>query len=191
MAISKGNSKLGKIPNISLIPIKDCGNCKLCSKDCYALKAWKQYPDTRASWRDNSRLAHKDPEAYRNLICSYLEKKNPSFFRYHVAGDMLDQKYLDMLSGIAEQFPDTIFLAFTKMHNLDYSSIPDNFSVVFSRWVGDKTPKNPCNLPYAWMQDSTETRIPNTAIKCPGTCDTCGMCFQLGKLGRDVYFDIH
>ena len=33
--ISNGNAKLGKIPNISLPPIKACGNCEECKKDCY------------------------------------------------------------------------------------------------------------------------------------------------------------
>lgn len=41
--ISRGNSKLGGIPNISLIPVKDCANCDARKNTCYALKSWKQY----------------------------------------------------------------------------------------------------------------------------------------------------
>lgn len=57
ICVSNGNSKLGSIPNISLIPGKDCGDVP-CKAQCYALKAWKQYPETRAAWKRNSRTAH-------------------------------------------------------------------------------------------------------------------------------------
>lgn len=36
--ISEGNSKLGAIPSVSLIPVMDCGNCAICAKSCYDLR---------------------------------------------------------------------------------------------------------------------------------------------------------
>ena len=30
--ISDGNTKLGAIPSVSLIPVMDCGNCAICAK---------------------------------------------------------------------------------------------------------------------------------------------------------------
>jgi len=48
--ISNGNTKLGRIPNISLPPIKACGKDVPCKSDCYALKAYRQYPATRKAW---------------------------------------------------------------------------------------------------------------------------------------------
>lgn len=36
--ISDGNTKLGAIPSVSLIPVMDCGNCAICSKSCYDLR---------------------------------------------------------------------------------------------------------------------------------------------------------
>lgn len=36
--ISEGNSKLGAIPSVSLIPVMDCGNCVICAKSCYDLR---------------------------------------------------------------------------------------------------------------------------------------------------------
>ena len=32
--ISDGNTKLGAIPSISLIPVMDCGNCAIWAKSC-------------------------------------------------------------------------------------------------------------------------------------------------------------
>ena len=64
MAISRGNSKLGKVPNISLPPVKSCGNCKQCAPDCYALKSYKQYKNVRASWDYNFDLYKSEPGRY-------------------------------------------------------------------------------------------------------------------------------
>jgi len=47
ISISDKNSKLGKIPNISLTPIASCPNCSTCKSKCYALKAYRQYPASK------------------------------------------------------------------------------------------------------------------------------------------------
>jgi len=48
LKIQRGNHKLHKgILTWSLPPILSCVNCEHCSKHCYALKAWKQYPNVR------------------------------------------------------------------------------------------------------------------------------------------------
>src|ERR1035437_875610 len=35
-----------------------------------------------------------------------------------------------------------------------------------------------------------ETRVPADAIACPGNCESCGMCYELERLGHDVVFHI-
>jgi hypothetical protein len=62
---------------------------------------------------------------------------------------------------VARAFPGIQFLAFTKMHHLDYSSAPKNLTVVFSMFPGMPKPK--ANMPIAWVQDGTEKRIPESA----------------------------
>lgn len=60
--ISDGNTKLGAIPSISLIPVMDCGNCAICAKSCYDLRndlIYKEVIKTRAI---NSAILHEDPE---------------------------------------------------------------------------------------------------------------------------------
>ena len=190
MRISPKNAKLGPIPNVSTIPIKDCGeNAKHCKDDCYALKAWRQYPNVRAAWKENSQQFRKYPDSAFSELSAYLAKKRPPFFRIHVSGDFLDQDNLDGFVDLAHQFPETKFLAFTKMHQLDFSAIPDNLQIVLSMWPTLNTV--PDGLPKAWYQDGTETRIPDNAIHCPGYCHSCGMCWQLNKIGRDVFFNAH
>ena len=187
--ISPANSKLGRIPNISTIPVKDCTNCDLCKKDCYALKAWKQYPAVRNAWKTNSKAFRNDPATAFADLHAYISKKKPKFFRIHVAGDFLNQLHVAGYAKLAYDNPDTKFLAFTKCHDLSYSDIPDNLQIVISMWPGMPIPD--IDLPKAWVQDGTESRVPDTAIECPGICDDCGMCWQLSKLDRDVVFNSH
>ena len=188
--ISPKNSKLGKIPNISLIPIKDCGDCDHCKSDCYAVKAWRQYPNVRTAWKGNSQAFRNDPAAAMLEVHKYLEKKNPRFFRIHVAGDFLNQAHVAVWIKCAESFPNTKFLAFTKMANLNYSDTPDNLTIIHSQWPGRDVTSQQSGT-RAWVQDGTETRIPADAIECPGHCDDCGLCWTLPNIGRDVFFHSH
>lgn len=187
--ISEGNSKIGPMHNVSLTPIKGCGNCQACKRDCYALKAYRMYPQTRKAWNANLRLATTDRVAFFASIRAHLAKKAPRFFRWHVAGDILDQGYLDSMKAIAAEFTGTRFLCFTKMHDLDFARLPKNLSIILSMFPSMPVPTG--KLPIAWMQDGTEFRMPVHAIECPGSCDGCGMCFDLARLRRDVVFHKH
>ena len=187
--ISKGNSKLGKIPNVSFPPVKACGNCDGCKTDCYAVKFYRLYPSVRKAWSHNWNLYRKDPERYFREISEHIQATQRRFFRWHVAGDIVDQPYLEEMSRIAKDNPSTTFLVFTKMYDLDFTSVPDNLSIVLSVWPGMPF-TNASNLPLAFMQDGTETRIEN-AIECPGGCEHCGMCFNLREIGKNVVFYKH
>jgi hypothetical protein len=179
MKISKGNSKLGAIPNISMSPIKSCGNCSACAKDCYALKSYRQYPATRKAWDHNFREAVNNRDAHFLALKEDLQKRRPKHFRWHVSGDILDQDYLQRMKLLAYLCPETKFLAFTKMHGMDYSGRPSNLIIRFSMWPGmdgilrAKVAGAPC----AWLQDGTEDRIPKNAVKCPGSCENCKAYF--------------
>lgn len=186
--ISKGNSKV-PYSNVSMTPVKSCPRA---CKSCYALKFYRMYPTVKNAWDNNYLLASKNREAYFDGIHTYLSTYRKSFFRWHVSGDILDQSYLDSMAKIARDYPNITFLVFTKMHELSYRNIPSNLTVIFSMFPDMKKHRKPSRVAgYAWLQDGTESRIPNTAIHCPGNCEQCGQCFNLGKLGVDVYFDKH
>ena len=191
MAISTENTKLGKIHNISLRPVADCGSCKHCRDNCYALKAYRQYPDTRASWDANSKMARLDPLIYEAMLNAWLMTRKPRFFRLFVSGDFLSQAHVDIHVRVARRNPGTKFLAFTKMHDLDFSAAPSNMSIVLSRWIGDTEPANPLGLRMAWYQDGTETRVPDNAIPCSDKCDKCFKCWSLKSIGRDIVLNAH
>jgi hypothetical protein len=96
---------------------------------------------------------------------------------------------------IAEENPETHFLAFSKAFDIvnryeDREAIPGNLVIVFSAWPRMKI-DNPHGHRVAWMQDGTETRVPEDAIECHGNCETCGLCYELPRLGVDVVFHKH
>lgn len=187
--ISKGNKKVGNIPNVSLTPCTTCPADAPCRDKCYAMKAYRQYPNVRAAWNGNTEAARNHTAEYFAGIHDFIQKKKPSHFRWHVAGDIENQKYLDGMIEVAKKNPETRFLAFTKMHELDYTNKPENLEVVASLWSG--WGKKHETLPVAWMQDGKEDRVPESAVKCPGSCEGCKACWNLSRLHKDVVFDAH
>jgi hypothetical protein len=190
--ISPGNSKLGRIPNTSVIPVSDCKDGVPCKDKCYALKAWKQYPNVRSAWTNNSKLWRDDPYEARSSVIRQLKRmKKVKYFRIHVAGDFINQTHLDVWSSIARRFPAIKFRAFTKRFDLNYGFIPANLIIGFSMWPGckDRPPKIYDNMPKAWVQDGTETRIPQYSILCMDDCNTCKVCWD--NPPRHIHFDIH
>lgn len=191
VTISRSNSKLGRIVNVSLSPIKGCVPGVPCTRECYACKAYRLYPMTRWAWDKNLILAQNYRGAFFTDIRNFLatEHTDVSLFRWHTSGDILDQDYLNNMVAIARDFPTVRFLTFTKNHGLDYSELPSNFTVIFSMWVNWGNTE--LNIPRAWYQNGHETRVPDTAMECYGKCDECGICWHLNEVKRDVVFHKH
>lgn len=189
--IVEDNSK-GVGPNFSLRPVLDCLNCAGCAESCYAMKSYRMYENVREAYTENSLLAHENlPELFQQ-IREYLAAENPRSFRIHVAGDFISQQYLDAWKAVAEDFPQVAFLAFTKVYWLDYSNRPSNLEIVFSIWPGMPAPKRQPGIRFAYCDDdSDDCRIPESALPCFGRCDSCGICWSLSSLKRDVVFQIH
>lgn len=202
--VSPGNIKLGTaIPNVSGLPVKDCDNCDACKQgDCYALKALRR-PNVRKAWTENSKLLRADMDSYFNQLTDYFARKRtyPRFFRINTAGDLLNQKHLDMWCQFCSIHEETKFLVFTKRHSrgqkhsaLKFRNIPDSLSIVFSMFPTMPMPEVK-GYPIAWVtrdrKGNIEKRIPDNAIECPGNCESCGMCWELSNIERDVFFHLH
>jgi hypothetical protein len=185
LKVSKGNTKLGKIPNVSTLPVKDCGSCDFCKKDCYALRIVKRYPNVKKAWKNNSELFRKDRQAAFEDMNLWLGENHPEKFRIHVGGDFLDQDHVYWWSRIASRHPWTKFLAFTKMHHLNFSYMPDNLTIVLSMFPGMPLPDS--DLPKAWLE---EERVPEDAFECTKSCSDCFFCWYMED-GENVYFHKH
>ena len=183
--LSPGNSKLGKIHNISLPPIKTCVKGVPCADGkCYALKAWRQYPGVREAWQHNLEAYLKHPKEYFEIISDYIYGKSLKYFRWHVGGDIPTVEYLEGMIRVALENPSTQFLAYTKRYEFFPTEIPENLRIVLSAWPGYPLPD--VEMPIAWL--SHDNRRGNGAIECPNNCDKCLQCFGTTK---DVVFHIH
>ena len=190
LTISLGNMKTGAIPAISLPPIKTCRKNAPCRTSCYAMKAWRAYPTAKAAWDGNLKFFKKDPAKFEEAIDKILVKLTPKFFRWHVAGDIPSQEYFTIVKKIAKKHNKTKFLIFTKQYEFNYTRAPKNLVVVFSAWPGLKMPRHRKSIAFMRDKKSPDNRIKNT-IECPGNCETCGACWSLSKLNKNVVFDKH
>ena len=189
--ISKGNMKLGKIPNISLPPVTTCRPRVPCAKQCYAQKAMRLYPQTRKAWTENLDFLELSGEAeFFTQVSEWLAQNKPTHFRWHVSGDTPSTLYAVLVYQIAKIFPDVKFMMFTKRWDLlPDQPPPENLAVILSMWPGLRNPKGFEDFPRAWL--SSDKRKPNFYFKCPGRCDECYKCWDIVDLGYDVVFDLH
>jgi len=188
--ISSGNYKMGNIPNISLSPTLTCGPKMPCFNDgCYARAIAQRNVIPDLQWKENTILVLQDPDLFFEYVYIYLKRMKSTYFRWHVAGEIPTQRYLDGVKATARNFPKIRFLCFTKKHSFDFRNIPPNLSIVFSMWPGWGNTKK--KFPRAWVQDGTETRLPETAMHCSGKCQNCKLCWHLKELNHDVWFYKH
>jgi hypothetical protein len=206
VTISEGNTKTGALPSISLPPVFTCNPEADCTKGaCYMLPLLKLRPSVFKAYNKNYKSFQIHPNLYFEAINEWINIKQPNFFRWHVSGDIPNLDYLERMLMISDAHPGTSFLCFTKQYHLvekwlsegvfcsDNQQFPENFSMVVSAWPKLEIPKSLGSLPKAWYLNPSnlDSRIPDNCLKCPGNCETCGMCFELHKTGRDVCFKHH
>ena len=196
VTISAGNSKMGPIKSISLPPIKTCRKCG-CWSECYANRYCKIRKTVRESYENNLHAYLFNEDEYWREIEKVI--KTSKFFRFHVAGDIPDYKYMCKMIVLAVQNPECEMLCFTKRHEyvnaaLNGIKLPKNLHIILSFW-SDYTPENPHNLPTAHVKykDGTTTASEN-AKECKGNCMECaltiGGCWTL-KNGEEIVFKKH
>lgn len=189
--LTPGNKKLDKsILGWSIPPIKTCMNCSDCKKDCYAMKSYRLYPNTKKAWDRNHFLAASGDHA--QLIIDQLNRtKNVSAVRIHVSGDFFNQTYLDSWVYIAKMLPNLRFYGYTKvMDLLDFSELVNlpNVNIINSIALdgginfGDQDRIN--KLMYFGYKLCPAT-IKGNNVKCGG--DGCTLC----QTERKVSFLVH
>lgn len=179
ICITPGNSKIGHVLNVSLLPIFTClTNCQYCKFWCYDIKACLQYLNVLKARARNTVLLWCNRDSYFQQIENKLSHRRKNFyFRWHVSGDIIDKKYFCRMVDIANKYPNFTFWTYTKQYAIinaycdEYGkdSIPGNLSVMFSEWDGIKL-VNPYNFPVFHVVDDIKTA--KTYI-CPGNCEVC------------------
>lgn len=198
---SYGNRKTGAmVPSVSMIPVADCGNCKVCARGCYDVRNVCFQKTVQKSRANNSAIWQKDPDRYMAEVKSAV--KFLRFFRWHVGADIKSRKYLDGMIDIARDTPSCEFLAFTKMYDLvnewieSNGELPKNMHVIFSDWRGAEF-ENPYNLPVSsplWADGTKGPHCTDKVHMCDGDCTACasvnGGCWSAGK-GSTILFEAH
>jgi hypothetical protein len=191
--VSRGNDKIGAIPNTSLPPRITCAPGVPCAKLCYAFRhAYNRFPHVKEGWDANLRKLRSKPDRYFEEISEYLDEHGPERFRIHVGGDFISQDHLDRWIDVARRYPKTRFLAFTKRYLFDFSDRLGNLSILLSRWPTLAVPDTVDLSKFAqvmyydrnyqydmWASYSPEDlRIPEGAHTCPGSCVGCSWCWD-------------
>ena len=202
VSISCGNSKIGKVMNVSMMPGFSCRNCKNCLHLCYDIKADFRYVGTLYARVKNFVIAKKFRNKYFAEIRQRISRRRTNkYFRWHVAGDMIDYEYFAETVKIALEFPEFVFWTYTKMYSFvnryvaenGIDSIPGNYHIMFSKWDGMPM-DNPYNFPVfaCRLKDGNVDEMPwHEMFKCPGNCDICKRENCGCIAGMNTYADEH
>ena len=175
VSISKGNTKMGAIPSVSLPACITCNPDAPCFKGCYAVKLAKRFETTDASYHRNLNVLKSNPELY------WLQVKAAAcmtrYFRYHVSGDIVNKEYFNNMIKLANELTGTKFLVFTKQYHIinEYLNnggiIPSNLKVILSNWGAWKC-NNPHKLPVCEVIFKGDQPGDDWKI-CGGNCTDC------------------
>ena len=207
LTLTRGNTKMGRVLNISLPPPLTCDLSLPCyRKGCYAMRsAYKMYSEVRRAWDGNHAVWRASRSLYEHAVVTAIAKAKPKLFRWHVGGDIPGfaeeaDAYIGVVCRIAKAFPALRFWLTTKKHeavdrayNRSAIRACPNLSVVLSMWPGLQ-----CRAvlqkrwPTAWVDDpkNPDLRIPADARRCCGHCESCAACWGM-KAGESVVFEKH
>lgn len=191
VSISKGNSKMGAIPSVSLPACVTCNPNAPCFKLCYAAKITRLYKTVKTAYENNLNILTTDPDSYWEQVKQGAQMAR--YFRFHVSGDIPNGAYFIEMINLANELPGTMFLAFTKQYNIVNEwlkrglEIPSNLKIIFSNWGAWKC-ENPYNLPVCEIILKDMQPAPDWKI-CGGNCTACACagigCWEL-KQGETI-----
>lgn len=195
--LSDGNHKLDRrIKCWSLPPIKTCPNSTPeCEKYCYALKAWKQYPNVRKAWNRNWEQSKK-AEFVDSMIKRINRYRKLTAIRIHVSGDFYSQDYFDKWVKIAKKLPNVKFYTYTRVNGLNLNKKPDNFIVILS----EDDYKNPDKFKEQGfdgvskvVEDSSDVKDDeflcpyHNGTGCGNQADQCNYCIKDSDFKKVVF----
>lgn len=191
LKISEGNSKLGKVPNLSLPPVITCRPDVPCSADCYAVKFYRMWLTVRDAWDANLQFYREDPDGFFHDLILYLAMKKPKRFRLFVSGDFPDEIFFDRIMDVFGSYPDTQVLCFTKRFEYPLYIAPQNVNLVLSMWPDLEIPEIAADFPCSWLAED-DRRPEATHIRCVSNCVECGYkCFTAVSCDLHCVFDKH
>ena len=202
VTISSGNSKMGKVASVSLLPILTCpGRCRgTCGDKCYAKKLAILRPSVARSYARNTAVALLAPFAFFRAVDKAMKKAE--YFRFHVSGDIPNPGYMTEVALCCSANPHCQVLMFTKRYEIvngyieRHGSLPENLHCLFSGWTNlfpTEGGFNPHRLPETTVYAKDED-IRSEWTLCGGNCLDCaihdGGCWA-AQPGETIAFKIH
>lgn len=195
--ITTVNSKLGgSIAQLNMPYGLSCRDDAPCKDICYYTHGNMAFTNVRESHKNKLELYKKNPKDFFNQLDAELRMIIYKYFRYHSAGDIPDEMYLELMCKLARKHRETRFLCFTKKYELvnDYLNKhikPSNLILCLSNW-GEWRVDNPHNLPTSWVDFGNTEGIPEFAYECSGNCGDCPgtHCWHM-RNGDAVVFHKH
>lgn len=208
ITISSGNAKIGKVLNVSILPVYTCGHCKECKRYCYDVRDCLRFPGNVLNARvKNTVLMEKDLDGFFDQIDKKMSRRRKNkVFRWHVGGDIPSPEYFERMIENARNHPDFVIWTYTKEYEIvnEYVrthggdrkiAIPSNLSIMFSEWDGV-----PVINPYGFPVFSTRLEGGNknhgddyfeSLYKCPGACKICLESGRGCPFAESTYNDEH
>lgn len=198
VSISAGNRKIGHVLNVSLPPLFTCGNCSECARYCYDIKACIQYKNVlKARARNYAILTRNAVEYWEQIRGKMARRKKNLFFRFHVAGDIVNAEYLRNMIETAKMFPLWTIWTYTKEYAIvnEYvrkhggsreKAIPANLHIMFSEWRGLPM-VNPYGFPVFRCVFRNVEKAPENEWQCPGNCNICKAMGRGCVVGESSY----
>lgn len=224
--IGKSNSKLGKMISIGYVSgndnitlksgeiVTDCEgtcsgvNCSECSKCCYAIRSFRQYPSKTINCIENTMQLRTNMTQHFLDISNYIEANNIKVVRYTESGEIESLRQFTELMRVATINNETTFYLYTKNYAVlrayfDLQELPKNVYVLVSVWnnngvnewnefkshnnvkcfaVGNYSLGNGAHCPAYKTVDGKSKRV-NVS------CADCKLCFNNST--KIVYCNLH
>ena len=196
VTISKGNSKIGKVMNISILPVMTCGGCGKnrgglpCVWFCYDVRDCLRFPENvlKSRAKNTWLLIHEPARFWAEIDAAMTRRRKHKFIRFHVGGEIMSTAHFGDMVDLMKKHPDFIGWTYTKKYRYVNRYIAEHggtraaaystyFTVMFSEWDGVPV-DNPYDLPLfttrlkAGNKNHPETYFKNL-FKCPGKCIIC------------------
>ncbi len=176
MLISRGNTKVGKLPSFSLPVLSTCpGKTPFCDRFCYGLRG--RFVSERIKQINEQRYEASLRDDFVDRITLEILKADVAGFRLHVVGDFYAVAYIDKWIEIARRLPAVAFFGSTRSWRSVY--LRDRLEAfrdlpnVFMRASVDNTHRD---MPgKGWRLWSVEGK----GVPCPhdsGLVTSCGSC---------------
>lgn len=202
VSISQGNTKMGKVASVSLLPVLTCpARCMgTCGDKCYAKKLAVLRPTVARAYARNTAAARYAPHAFFKAVKLAMAKAE--HFRFHVSGDIPNPEYFREVVRSCASAPHCQVLMFTKRYEIvnDYidkfGPLPANLHCLFSGWLNlhpTEGGHNPHRFPETQVY-AKDGDIRPEWTPCGGNCLDCavhdGGCWS-ARHGDTIAFKIH